>query len=78
MRKFQLFFLGAGRPGYSAHRKFNVHILMWICDKISKDFLEVSAESYCARNTFPEVTQGVCCMRKQSLFLGMEEDMQIE
>lgn len=73
-----VFFLGTGRPGYSAQRKFNVHILMWICRKISKDFLEVSSESYCARNTFPEVTWGFCDVRKQEVFLGMEEGMQIK
>lgn len=41
---------------------------MWICRKISKDFLEVSSESYCARNTFPEVTWGFCDVRKQEVF----------
>lgn len=67
MRKCLPLFLGADRLGYSAHTRDHVHILL--CDKISKNCLEVlrGAESYHARNTFPEVTQGVCCKR-ESLF----------
>lgn len=46
---------------------------MWICDKISEDFLEVSSKSYCSRSN-----SGILYEKTRVFFLGMEEGMQIE